>query len=233
MIKILTKVIYVMVLASIVTNVQARDEAESKSKQSYAAGVNAAKIYLRSNADIDIESFLKGIQDQFENKKLMYTDKEIDLAMGELQGSVKRKSYMDNTSGQVGGRSVSANFFEQNKKMRGVFTNQSGLQYKVLKKPLSVEMNPSENDVVEMNYKAMSLNGEKIDGSERSKSVKVKVDTLIPGLKEAVKLMSPGAIWEIYIPKKLTHGCVALENVSNIEDTEALIYQLELLSIAH
>jgi FKBP-type peptidyl-prolyl cis-trans isomerase len=229
------RVIFITILLAIIsTSSFGEQKTDRKSLESYAAGVNAAKIYLNSQEDIELESFLQGIRDQFESKGLRYSDKEVDYAMAGLQAEAKRKSYIDSTMIRGGSRLVTSTFFEQNRKIRGVFATETGLQYKVLRRAASFVPTPSDKDTVEIRYKAFTLNGEKIDESvESAKPVKVKVEYLIPGLKEAVKLMSPTAIWEIYIPQKLTHGCVFLENASQVEDGEPLIYQIELLSISH
>ncbi len=118
-------------------------------------------------------------------------------------------------------------FFEENKSKPGVVTLKSGLQYKIIR--AGKGLRPSENDLAKCQYKGALIDGTVFEQSEEGKPKNVKVALLAPGLKEAIKLMSTGSRWEVYVPAELGFG--AIGKPPKVGPDATLIYDLELLGV--
>ena len=96
-------------------------------------------------------------------------------------------------------------FFAENAKKEGVVTTDSGLQYEILVKgdgPI-----PVSSDKVKVNYVGTLLDGTEFDSSyKRGKPAEFGITGVIAGWTEALKLMSVGSKWKLFIPGKLAYG---------------------------
>ena len=116
-------------------------------------------------------------------------------------------------------------FLEENAKKPEVTTRSSGLQYKVIRAGSGVK--PQLPDEVTIHYRGKRLDGQEFDSSYKKNAPKtVRVRDMIPGIKEAVTLMQPGAKWELYIPPELAYGR------DSALSHQAVIVELELLAIS-
>lgn len=118
-------------------------------------------------------------------------------------------------------------FLRKNGKREAVITTESGLQYEILKKGNGVS--PKEDDSVEVHYRGTLIGGEVFDSSiERDEPASFKVNGVIKGWTEALKLMVEGAKWKLFIPSDLAYG----ESGNNsIGPNETLIFEVELLKV--
>lgn len=118
-------------------------------------------------------------------------------------------------------------FLRKNGKREAVITTESGLQYEILKKGNGVS--PKEDDSVEVHYRGTLIGGEVFDSSiERDEPASFKVNGVIKGWTEALKLMVEGAKWKLFIPSDLAYG--ELGN-NSIGPNETLIFEVELLKV--
>lgn len=118
-------------------------------------------------------------------------------------------------------------FLTKNGKREVVITTESGLQYEILKKGNGVS--PKEDDSVEVHYHGTLIGGEVFDSSiERDEPASFKVNGVIKGWTEALKLMVEGAKWKLFIPSDLAYG----ESGNNsIGPNETLIFEVELIKV--
>ncbi len=118
-------------------------------------------------------------------------------------------------------------FLRKNGKREAVITTESGLQYEILKKGNGVS--PKEDDSVEVHYRGTLIGGEVFDSSiERDEPASFKVNGVIKGWTEALKLMVEGSKWKLFIPSDLAYG----ESGNNsIGPNETLIFEVELLKV--
>ncbi len=117
-------------------------------------------------------------------------------------------------------------FLAENKVKQGVISLPSGLQYKILR-PGSGKV-PTESSVVACRVRGKLIDGTVFDQSDLKKPIVVSVSGFLPGLKEAVKLMSVGAQWQIVIPPQLAYGELGNRGVGS---NAVLIYDIEIVSI--
>lgn len=122
-------------------------------------------------------------------------------------------------------------FLEKNAKVEGIKTTPSGLQYKVITSGPETGVHPRKSDEVKVNYEGKLLNGTVFDSSyERGTPATFVVGAVVPGWTEALQMMRPGDVWEVYIPPALGYG----ENGTpggEIPSNSALTFKIELLDV--
>lgn len=118
---------------------------------------------------------------------------------------------------------------ENNKKVKGVVTTESGLQIKTLQKGKGKE-SPKETDTVEVNYKGKLVDGTEFDSSyARGKAATFKLNEVIPGWTEGLSRMKVGEKAELVIPPQLGYGEFGAGQL--IGPNATLIFEVELISI--
>ena len=118
-------------------------------------------------------------------------------------------------------------FLAGNKTKEGVVALPGGLQYKVLK--AGGGRKPTEADTVTCRYKGTLIDGTEFDSSGSSgQPATLKVSEVIPGWREALKLMPVGSEWQLFIPSQLAYG---QQGSGRIGPNETLIFDVELVGI--
>lgn len=116
-------------------------------------------------------------------------------------------------------------FLEDNKKREGVFTTESGLQYKIISEGSGPH--PKLESKVKCNFVIKSIDGDILDKTD-GEPWQTMPKYVVPGFQEALLLMKPGAKYEVYVPSDLAFG---EEGNSIVPPNAALIYEIELLSM--
>lgn len=117
-------------------------------------------------------------------------------------------------------------FLSANKLKPGVVVLPSGVQYKIIRP--SKGKQPSDKSTIVCRYKGTLIDGASFDKSEAKKPLTLAVAGLLPGLREAVKLMTTGAKWQIVIPSQLGFGVRGSQGVG---PNAVLIYDMEIISV--
>ncbi len=118
-------------------------------------------------------------------------------------------------------------FLEENAKLEGVYTTESGLQYKIISQGTGVQ--PTDTATVELDYSLTLLDGSVIDSSyARGQHSSFALSSVISGFAEGCKLMPIGSHYIFYIHPNLGYGSNA---VGNIEPNSLLIFEVETYSI--
>jgi len=195
-----------------------------KDMRSYSIGVNMVRNFKQQGIDFDQEMLIKGIKDALSGEKLLMSDQDIRITMSGLQAELKQKMLDER-----GMAKKAYLFLDENKMKAGVVALPSGLQYKILK--AGNGRTPADADTVEINYLGAHIDGTEFDSIHRTgkpAAFKVK-DAVIPGLSEALKLMSVGSKWQVFIPPHLAYGEQGLS--PNVGPFETLIFEIKLLSV--
>jgi FKBP-type peptidyl-prolyl cis-trans isomerase FklB len=117
-------------------------------------------------------------------------------------------------------------FLAANQAKPGVTVLPSGVQYKVLR--ASKGKTPGDGNMIVCRYRGTLIDGAVFDKSENKKPSVLRVSTLLPGLKQAVKLMGAGAKWQIVIPPQLAYG---EQGNRGVGANAVLVYDMEIVSI--
>ncbi len=124
------------------------------------------------------------------------------------------------------GKSEGEAFLFANRAKKDVVSLASGVQYKILR--ASTGAKPTDKNSIVCRYRGTLSNGKDFDKSDTKKPITLKVAGLLPGLKEAVKLMTTGSKWQIVIPPNLAY---AEQGNQSVPPNAVLIYEMEILSV--
>jgi FKBP-type peptidyl-prolyl cis-trans isomerase FklB len=117
-------------------------------------------------------------------------------------------------------------FLNANKTQPGVVTLPDGLQYKVITEGKGVQ--PTDEDTVTVDYAGRLIDGTEFDSSyKRGQPMTFRVNQVIPGWVEALKLMKVGSTWELYIPANLAYGEHGAPPI--IGPNQVLIFKVHLI----
>ncbi len=197
-------------------------------KVNYAVGVNLAKMLKKQNIDVAPDLIMKGLKDGLSGERLLMPEKEFRQVMQQFQADVRRTTVLELRNAPIENKRKGAEFLTANKEKEGVVTLPSGVQYKILK--AGEGRKPTDADTVVCNYRGTTLDGTEFDASEPGKPLAMKVSFLIPGWREAMKLMPVGSEWRIFIPSQLAYGERSRGN-EIVGPNEVVILQVELLAI--
>jgi FKBP-type peptidyl-prolyl cis-trans isomerase FklB len=223
-------VLGVMLLTAQVSGAEPGVLKTQKEKVSYAVGAEVAKSIKQQGIDLDVDVLLKAVKDVLSAQNLLMTDDEIRKTTATVHAELKQKRMQGmrvRTKDAEENRKEGEAFLAENKTKEGVVTLPSGLQYRILK--AGDGKKPSDADTVECHYRGTLINGTEFDGTEEGKPANLKVSALIPGWKEAMKLMLVGSKWQIFIPPQLAYGERGVGR--DIGPNATLIFEVELLAI--
>lgn len=193
---------------------------------SYIIGLDYGISIREEEIDVNELAIYRGLLDGLNGNSLLtdsLKEKIIDTYNKELNNrrAEKEKALIDKN------QSEGKAFMEMNRSLEGVIELPDGLQYKILK-PGSGD-SPSDEDRVKIHFRAMFTDRKVFDMTYDRGPAIVKVNELVPGLTEGIKMMKPGAIFELYIPPALAYGNQTFAEV--IPGGSTLIYSIELIEI--
>ncbi len=201
--------------------------ANDKAVTSYSLGVQTARTFVRDDVDVDMDMFVKGLTDASSGKELLLPEDQLKKVLNNFQTELRRNIKKNRTIAAGENMRKGKEFLDENKSKPGVVVLPDGLQYKVL--TAGSGKVPVDTDTVEINYRGRLINGKQFDASEQGVPAKLQVSQVVPGFKEALKMMPTGSKWEIYIPSQLAYGPRSVG--SEIGPNETLIFEIELVSI--
>ncbi|MBQ9668017.1 MAG: FKBP-type peptidyl-prolyl cis-trans isomerase [Prevotella sp.] len=174
-----------------------------------------------STKTISLRNLLAGLVSGVTGKGGKMTIQEADSTAQALMAAIKAHRFDENKQKGVA-------FLEENAKKEGVKVTESGLQYKVLKEGNGAV--PTDTSTVEVNYEGRLVDGTVFDASNKygDKPATFRVNQVIKGWTEALKMMPAGSEWEIYIPEELAYGA---QGSRGIDPLSALIFKVELVNV--
>ncbi|MCP3871151.1 MAG: FKBP-type peptidyl-prolyl cis-trans isomerase [Gammaproteobacteria bacterium] len=212
-------------LIAISANGFALELESEQQKFSYVLGVQFGQQLKSEGIAVDGTAFAAAINDVLWGKPLQMTMPEMQAA---LQAG-RQKLMMEKQAKAQAKLAAGKAFLEQNKTREGVVVLPSGLQYIELK--AGSGDSPAPGSKVTVNYRGTLIDGTEFDSSyKRGEPTSFSLDGVIPGFKESISLMKPGAKWQVFIPSNLGYGPNGAGN--SIGPNETLIFEIELLSVA-
>ncbi|HEY6004524.1 MAG TPA: FKBP-type peptidyl-prolyl cis-trans isomerase [Anaeromyxobacter sp.] len=200
-----------------------------KDRVSYAMAVAVAKTIQRQGVDVDVQVFARGLEDALAGRKLLLSEDEMRQAMSGVVGELKRKQ-AEAARAVESRKAAGQAFLAENGKKEGVVTLRSGLQYRILTR--GEGKTPAEADTVECHYRGTLVDGKEFDSSyRRGRPATFRLTRVIPGWREALKLMPVGSKWQIFIPSELGYGARGGGRRSRIGPNETLVFEVHLLAI--
>ena len=199
-----------------------------KDKVSYAVGLEFARSIKGQGIEVDSKLLVMGLNDALSGGKPLMTEEDLRTTMLAVQEEVKQKQMQAMTKAAEENKKAGDTFLAENAKKEGVVTLPSGLQYKILK--AGEGKKPADADTVACNYRGTFVDGTEFDSSYGTgKPATFGLRGVIPGFGEALKLMSVGSKWQVFVPSKLAYGDRGANNV--IGPNSTLVFEIELVSI--
>ncbi|MCD8540263.1 MAG: FKBP-type peptidyl-prolyl cis-trans isomerase [Leadbetterella sp.] len=197
-------------------NVQGQELKTTKDSLSYAIGVDMANMLKKQNIDVDPQVLAKAIQATLADNPLMSHEQCTEFLSEYFMPA-------DAKENKARGRA----FLTENKKVAGVVTLASGLQYQVLKEGAGAK--PVPEDQVKVHYSGKTLDGNEFDSSiRRGEPAEFGLTRVIKGWTEILQLMPVGSKWKVFIPENLAYG---LQAPPAIGPNQTLVFEIELLDI--
>lgn len=198
-----------------------------KDMVSYGIGVNIAKSFRQDDVDIDLDLLIKGLKDRMAGDKLLMPERELRKVLNVFQADLRHKRRASQLIAAEENRKKGETFLAENRTKKGVKMLPSGVQYRIIK--AGDGRKPTDADMVECYYRGMLLDGTEFDGTDPGQPATLRVSQLIPGWKEALKLMPAGSKWQLFIPPQLAYGSRGVG--SDIGPNETLVFEIELLAV--
>ena len=208
-------------------NAQQTAPQSAEDKRSYAIGVQVAEGIKSQGVEVNPAMVAAGMRDALAGTKLQMTEEEIGTAMAALQQDMQQKQTQALAALLEKNKKDGDDFLAANAKKEGVVSLPSGLQYKIV--TAGQGKKPTDDDMVVCNYRGTLLDGKEFDSSQGRGPATFGVKDVIPGFREAVKLMAVGSKWQVFIPSNLAYGERGAGNT--IEPNSTLVFEIELISI--
>ncbi len=194
-------------------------------KASYALGLNIGSNLGPDDLELDIELLLRGFRDGVEGNEALDSE-VVDTVLSELGTKMQEHADRQRQAAMLENTARSAAFLATKAKEDGVVKTKSGLLYRELR--AGEGDSPTADQAVTV--RGTLLDGTQFDSSyDRDQPATFPVGGVIPGWTEALQLMKPGAVWEIFIPADLGYGNHG--SPPAIPPGAALIFEVELLEV--
>lgn len=200
---------------------------------SYTLGYDLGTRMRFDSLDPNIEYFIQGVRQALMGDSAFYSKMERDSIMRVFNDSImkvqeKIRILEDEKMRKIGEDNAKKNpeFLAENLKQPGWKKTHTGLQYKVVKEGQG--KSPDINDVVEIHLKGTLIDGTEFDNSyKRGQSVTFSPQGVIPGWREALLMMKPGAKYKVVIPPELGYKD---QPAGKIPPNSVLIFDIEMLN---
>lgn len=201
----------------------------TEQKASYTIGHDLANNLTQQGLEIDIDAFLLGLEDQLKSRTLKLSEDEMVDAIRQFTESLELKQNKQLQLAADENLSKGQAFLAENKKKPGIITLDSGLQYRVVEQGKGAT--PSEKDVIIAHYSGRLIDGTEFDSSyNRGTPIQFELGGVIAGWQQAIKLMQPGAKWEVFIPSELAYGLRGAGDA--VGPNEVLIFDIHFITTA-
>lgn len=193
----------------------------------YAVGVDMVRNFKAQGVSFDLEQLVHGLRDAATGAPLLMSDADVKRLVGELETEVRRKMVAARKLEAEANQKAGTEYLAANAGKPGVVTLPSGLQYVVLKSGNGPR--PGDDASVLANYRGLLVDGTEFDATQPGNPALFKVAAVIPGWREALKLMPAGSRWQLVVPAALAYGERGAGRV--IGPNQTLRFDVELLEV--
>jgi len=206
-------------------SIQLKDEND---RINYSLGYQIGGDLKRQQVEINRELLMQGIRDAVSDTDPVLDPAEMHRIFVELKRRVIARQVQEREATEQENLQAGDAFMIENAKREGVISLPSGLQYRVIEAGSGRQ--PGPTDTVTVNYRGTLVDGTEFDSSySRKQPATLRVDRVIEGWREALRLMRKGAKWELFIPPRLAYG---QRGAGKIPPYSTLIFEVVLLDIA-
>ena len=206
------------------------DTANDSYRQGLVLGANLIEMVkgLKENNQVQLNTYL--LVSEF--KKAFMSDSTVNVMM--MQGNVNMlmqkeiRAVKEHDPQAIANAEAGKKFIEDLvKNDPKVVVTESGLAYKVVKPGNGKTF--KETDRISTKYKGSKIDGTVFDQTKDNETRPMSPRSVVPGFKEGLLLMSPGASYILYIPGDLAYGIDGRS--PKIGPNELLIFEVETVGI--
>jgi FKBP-type peptidyl-prolyl cis-trans isomerase FklB len=196
----------------------------SKADISYSIGADLGENFKEQGIDIDPVVLEHGLKDATHGKTSLSRTQMVNILKIFQQELIAKKEAefkaISDKNKQQGDT-----FLAANKMKPDVITTASGIQYTIIN-PGKGE-SPNDNSTVKVDYKGSFIDGTVFDKSKEPVTFPIK--NVIAGWTETLKLMKPGAIFQVVIPPQLAYGEHGVDKA--IGPNQTLVFTIHLIDV--
>jgi FKBP-type peptidyl-prolyl cis-trans isomerase FklB len=196
-----------------------------KEKLSYSIGLEVARNFKRNAIEVDPNMVLQGLNDGLSGTQPAVSEKEFKKIIQDFQSSVRQRMVASRQVLVVDNRRKAEAFLLQNKTQEGVREIGNGVQFRVIKEGGGKQ--PESVDSVTIVYRGSLLDGTVFDATEPGRPGTTRLVDLGNGLRSAIKMMTVGSHWQVWVPPHLGYGERGIG--TDVGPNELLMYDIELL----
>lgn len=179
---------------------------------------------IKNKAPVEPAAFAAGIEDVLAGRDPKMSQEQMKEALQAFQANAqKERDKLAKENLEKGKK-----FLEENKSKAGVMELSGGLQY--LEQRAGTGDSPAPDASVTVHYRGTTIDGREFDSSiKRGKPATFNLGGVVPGFREAITHMKPGAKWQVFMPTEMAYGAQGAGGA--IGPNETLIFEIELISV--
>ncbi|MBQ1493333.1 MAG: FKBP-type peptidyl-prolyl cis-trans isomerase [Acinetobacter sp.] len=199
-----------------------------KDQLGYSYGYLMGKGNTETLKDLNIETFVLGLEDAIKGKPETLCDEQMATVLNQYKKRLEAKQLVEFQEQAEKNAQEGKNFLAENAKKPDIITTKSGLQYLVLQQ--GTGKSPKLTSTVKVNYEGRLIDGTVFDSSiARNHPVEFKLNQVISGWTEGVQTMKEGGKSRFFVPSNLAYGDVGAGDA--IGPNSTLIFDIELLEV--
>ena len=199
-----------------------------KDQLGYSYGYLMGKGNTETLKDLNIETFVLGLEDAIKGKPATLSDEQMATVLNQYKKRLEAKQLVEFQEQAEKNAQEGKNFLAENAKKPDIITTKSGLQYQVLQQ--GTGKSPKLTSIVKVNYEGRLIDGTVFDSSiARNHPVEFKLNQVISGWTEGVQTMKEGGKSRFFVPSNLAYGDVGAGDA--IGPNSTLIFDIELLEV--
>lgn len=194
---------------------------DGRDSVSYVVGMNIAYNIMQMDSTINPDAVIAGLNETLHNRQRMEFDQAKEFLLSYLNYGVyeRVRSYEEQYLSDLAASDAD------------VVRTADGLTYKV---GALGDMNltvSTERDTVALIYRVTNMAGEEVDvEAERSDTLRTRVDQLIEGLQDGVRIVGQGGSLTLWLPSSMAYGSAG-DSEKGIKANEMLRYEVQIVEI--
>ena len=199
-----------------------------KDQLGYSYGYLMGKGNTETLKDLNIETFVLGLEDAIKGKPATLSDEQMATVLNQYKKRLEAKQLVEFQEQAEKNAQEGKKFLAENAKKSDIITTKSGLQYQILQQ--GAGKSPKLTSTVKVNYEGRLIDGTVFDSSiARNHPVEFKLNQVISGWTEGVQTMKEGGKNRFFVPSNLAYGDVGAGDA--IGPNSTLIFDIELLEV--
>lgn len=184
----------------------------------YAIGLELGAPLGPIREEVDLDALRQGIIDALDGTEPKITEAQYGQVMQALAQRMQARAAAESQA-----------FLDENAGRDGVEVTASGLQYEVLAPGEGTP--PGADARVRVHYQGSLVDGSVFDSSlARGEPAEFSLQEVVPGWREGLQLMAPGARYRFWIPAELAYGEMGTPG-GPIGPNAMLAFEVELLDV--